>query len=144
MLSQAKLNHASLSRRDWLTLGSVTVVASIMMVLLVQAFALAFWPDIKSFDPLNSFLRSALFTAVPVAGATFLFAFLDSRMAEPAGLFNKIAIAVLIVSIIPDFLLPVANKIFLASSVTAFLHVVAASMTVMILQQGYKWLKPAV
>jgi hypothetical protein len=45
---------------------------------------------------------------------------------------------VLILSIIPDYLLPVEHKTLLASSVTAFLHVVAAVVTVSVLVTGYR------
>jgi hypothetical protein len=44
----------------------------------------------------------------------------------------------LILSIIPDYLLPVEHKTFLASSITALLHVVAAAVTVTILVAGYR------
>lgn len=132
---------ASLSYYNWLNLGLVAIILSVPMVLFVQAIALVVWPDIKSFDPLNSLMRSALFTAVPVAGATLVFAFLAGRMAEPGKLFTKIALAVLVVSLIPDYLLPLANKTLLASSVAAFLHVIAALISIVVLQQGYKQLR---
>jgi hypothetical protein len=45
---------------------------------------------------------------------------------------------VLLISIIPDYVLPVPNKTLLASSVTAFLHVVAALITVVMLVSGYQ------
>ena len=44
----------------------------------------------------------------------------------------------LLLSIIPDYLLPVEYKTFLASSVTAFLHVVASLVIVGVLVSGYR------
>ncbi len=138
MLSQARLTQPL---RNWFNLGLLALIFTVPMVLLIQAFAVSLWPDIQLFDPLNSLARSALFTAVPVIGATVVFAFLAKRVAEPAKLFNKIALAALIISIIPDYLLPVAHKTLLASSVAAFLHVLAGVITIAVLQQGYKRLQ---
>lgn len=105
---------------------------------MVQALAIAIWPDIALFKPLDSYARTALFTLIPAAGATALYAWLTSRKQHPEQTFIKIAAVVLILSVIPDYLLPVEYKTFLASSVTAFLHVVAAAVTVSVLIIGYR------
>lgn len=127
-----------LARNQWIQLGAVTAVASVLAVLIVQALAIAIWPDVVLFKPLDSYARTAIFTAVPAVGATVLFAWLDAHKALPVKTFINIAAVVLILSIIPDYLIPVPHKTFLASTVTAFLHVVAAIITVSALVIGYR------
>jgi hypothetical protein len=131
-------SESALDRNQWLLLGAVTAVASVVAVLIVQIIAMAIWPDIALFRPLDSLARTAVFTAVPAAGATAVFVWLARRRADPVPGFLKIAAIVLVVSIIPDYLLPVEHKTFLASTVTAFLHVVAAAVTVSVLVAGYR------
>lgn len=129
---------AQLTRGQWAKLGLVTALVSIVAVLLVQAIAIAIWPEIAQFGPLDSYLRSAVFTLVPVLGATAVFAWLAERSAEPVATFVKLSVVVLVISIIPDYILPVPNKTLLASSVTAFLHVVAGAITILMLVTGYR------
>jgi hypothetical protein len=45
---------------------------------------------------------------------------------------------VLLLSIIPDYILPVPDKTLLASTITAFLHVVAGVAIVGVLLAGYR------
>lgn len=130
--------NTQVNQNQWVRIGMVTALASIITVLMVQAAAIAIWPDIALFKPLDSYVRTALFTLVPVVGATGLFAWLTRRKTNPMADFLKISAVVLILSIIPDYLLPVEHKTFLASSVTAFLHVVAAVVTVSTLMTGYQ------
>ena len=44
-----------LDRNQWVRLGLTTAVASVLAVLIVQAIALAIWPDIILFKPLDSY-----------------------------------------------------------------------------------------
>jgi hypothetical protein len=99
-------------------MGAVTAVAGIISVLIVQAAAIAVWPDIALFKPLDSYTRTALFTLIPAVGATAVFAWLTRRNTDPVSSFLKISAVVLVLSIIPDYLLPVEHKTFLAGSVT--------------------------
>jgi hypothetical protein len=141
MISQLEYDRqrtTQLSRGEWIRLGLVTAVVSIVAVLAVQALAIAQWPAIALFAPLDSYARSALFTLVPVVIATFLLAWLVERQDRAIQRFIIISIIVLLISFIPDYLLPVPNKTVLASSVAAFLHVVAALTTVLMLVTGYK------
>ena len=130
--------NTQVNQNQWVRIGMVTALASIITVLMVQAVAIAIWPDIALFKPLDSYIRTALFTLVPAVGATALFAWLTHRRTNPVTDFLKISAVVLTLSIIPDYLLPVEHKTFLASSVTAFLHVVAAIVTVSTLVAGYR------
>lgn len=128
-----------LSSSEWVKIGLATAIVSIIAVLALQALAIALWPEIALFAPLDSYARSALFTLVPVAVATFLLAWLVGRQPQRAiQRFITISAIVLLVSFIPDYILPVPNKTVLASSVAAFLHVVAALITVFMLVTGYQ------
>jgi len=131
-------SKSQLDRNQWVLLGAVAAVVSVIAVLVTQAVATAVWPEIALFKPLDSYPRSAIFTLVPAVVAAAIFAWLASRSAQPEPTFLKLAAVVLVLSIIPDYLLPVAHKTFLASSVTAFLHVVAAVITVGVLVGGYR------
>jgi hypothetical protein len=123
---------------DWAQIGALAAAASIAAVVIVQALALALWPEAARFRPLDSYLRSALFTLVPALGATFVFAQLARRVGSPVPRFVRVAAVVLLVSFIPDYLLPDPNKTLLASSIAAFLHLVAGVVTVGVLVAGYR------
>jgi hypothetical protein len=83
-------------------------------------------------------VRAAIFTLAPALVATALFAWLAERRPQPVRTFVTIAAVVLLVSFIPDYLLPVAGKTLLVSTVAAALHVVAAIVTVGVLVVGYR------
>lgn len=128
----------TVGKDQWMRLGATAVAASVLVVLIVQYLAITLWPEIALFKPLDSYLRSAIFTAVPAIIATALFAWLTRHRSQPERTFISISAVVLLLSIIPDYLLPVEYKTFLASSVTAFLHVVAALVIVGVLVSGYR------
>lgn len=123
---------------QWILMGAVAALLAAAVVLAVQWIALAIWPEAALFKPLDSYARSALFTIVPALGATALFAWLAARRPNPVGAFVRIAIVVLLLSFIPDYLLPVPDRTFLASSIAAFMHVVAAAVIVGVLVAGYR------
>jgi hypothetical protein len=123
---------------DWAQIGALAAAASIAAVMLVQALALALWPEAAGFKPLDSYLRSALFTLVPALGATLVFAQLARRTGNPVPAFVQVAAVVLLVSFIPDYLLPDPNKTLLASSLAALLHLVAGAVTVGVLVASYR------
>ncbi len=127
---------------QWLVLGALAATVATAAVLIVLAIAIALWPDVALFKPLDSYARAALFTIIPAFAATGLLAWLAARRADPVRAFVGIAAAVLLLSFIPDYLLPVPDKTFLASSVAAFLHVVAAAAIVGVLVGGYRRLSP--
>lgn len=127
-----------LHRRQWLTLGLTAALGSVLAVLVVQGIALSIWPELALFKPLESYARSALFTLIPALGATGLFAWLAARKEDPAGSFKKIAAVVLLLSLIPDYVLPVPHRTLPASTAAAFLHVIAALVTVSVLVIGYR------
>jgi hypothetical protein len=141
MTTQSALRRrpaAQIETKAWAQLGLGAAVASIAAVLLVQALAIAYWPEIALFKPLDSYARSALFVLVPAVGATAVFAWLVGRREQPVRDFIMLSAIILLVSIIPDYALPDANKTLLASTVTAFLHVVAGIITVTLLTIGHQ------
>lgn len=125
-------------RTAWLRLAIGAALLSAGAVVISQLTALAFWPELIAFEPLNLPLRSALFTALPAFGATGVLAWLDRRVQRPERTFLLISAAVLLISIPPDYLIPIAGKSLLASTVTAALHVVAGTVTVAVLLAGYR------
>lgn len=125
-------------KNRWIRVGLVAAVISILAVLIMQWLAITVWPEIALFEPLDSYLRTAIFIAVPTAIATALFAWLAARKPQPVQTFLKISVVVLLLSFIPDYLLPVAHKTILASSVAAFMHLVAAVVIVTVLVIGYR------
>lgn len=129
-------------RVEWLRLGIGAAILSAAAVVISQLTALAIWPELVAFEPLNLPPRSALFTALPALGAAGVLAWLDRRVRRPARVFVLISAVVLALSIPPDYLLPIAGKSLLASTVTAALHVVAGAVTVAILLVGYRNLRP--
>jgi len=124
--------------RRWLIPGAMAAVGAAIAVVIVQAAAIAVWPDIASFRLLDNLARSALFAAVPAVVATGIFAWMVGNRREPVRDFMVLAGVVLVLSVIPDYTAPVEGKTFLASTVTAFLHVVAAVVTVGVLVRAYR------
>jgi hypothetical protein len=107
-------------------------------VLAVQAVALTFWPEIALFKPLDNYARSALFVFVPAMAATAIFAWLVRQRPQPVRDFIRLSAVVLLLSFIPDYILPDVNKTVLASTVAASLHVVAGLIIVLGLVLGYQ------
>jgi hypothetical protein len=123
--------------REWAKIGLAAAAAASLGVVIVQAIALALWPDIALFKPLDSYARSILFVVVPAFGATAVWAWLVSHTDRPNVKFISLSAVVLLISFIPDYALPVSHKTLLASSVAAFMHVVAAGLMVAVLVAGY-------
>ena len=128
----------AVEQHDWVRIGFKAALFSIVTVLVIQALALAIWPELALFKPLDSYPRSALFTLVPALGATAVFAWLAKHQDRPVEKFLVIAAVVLLISFIPDYALPLANKSLLASSVAAFMHLVAGIVTVATIVSSYR------
>lgn len=126
---------------DWIIIGLKAAIISIVAVLIVQAQATAFWPEITLFRPLDSYARSALFTLVPAIGATAIFAWLAKHQTQPEKKFVILSVTVLLLTFIPDFALPLENKTLLSSSVAAFLHLIAGVATVWVILRSYRNMK---
>ncbi|MCC6190680.1 MAG: hypothetical protein IT318_16745 [Anaerolineales bacterium] len=126
-----------LNGRDWAIIGMAAAAAASAAVVAVQAMAIALWPEIALFKPLDSYPRSILFTTVPALGAAAVLAWLAARQARPGPAFIRLSLAVLLLSFIPDYALPAPHKTVLASSVAACLHVVAGLITMGVLLAGH-------
>lgn len=129
---------SQLGTNQWIRIGLIAAGAAVVAVLIVQFVAIAIWPDVALFKPLDSYPRTVLFTVVPTIGATLIFAWLAAHKPQPVKTFIWISVIFLLVSFIPDYLLPVPYKTLLASSVAAFMHVVAAIVIVGTLVTGYR------
>ena len=136
--SMANGKPADLKLSDWVKSGAVAAIISIAVVLVVRAVAIAIWPEIALFTPLDSYLRTIIFTLVPAIVATALFAWLVGHAKQPIRPFIIISVVVLVISFIPDYILPDPHKTFLASTVAAVLHVAAAIPIVAVLVMGYQ------
>jgi hypothetical protein len=108
----------------------MTATASVVAVLVVQVIALTIWPELASFKPLDSYPRTALFTLVPALGATAVFAWLVKHQSRPVKKFLVLSAVLLLLSFIPDYVLPLENKSLLGSTVAAFMHLTAGISTV--------------
>ncbi len=124
--------------RQWMVLGLTAAAAAIIGVLIARMAALSIWPDVALFQPLDSAVRSAIFTLVPALVATGLLAWLARHSADPVSQFVRISVVVLVLSFIPDYILPVPNRTLIASTIAAFLHIVAAAIIVPTLVIGYR------
>lgn len=113
-------------------------MASLIVAVPILAIARSIWPDIVLFGPTSSYLRLVPFIMVPLAAATAAFAKITSCSATPQRTFLILAGIVLLLSFVPDYILPVAGRTFVASSVAAFLHIVVAIVTVSVLLIGYR------
>lgn len=133
-----KRQPARVQWNEWAKIGSLAALPAVAAVLVVQAVALAVFPEIALFKPLDSYARTALFVLVPAIAATAIFAWLASRKERPVSKFIILSIVVLLISFIPDFVLPDANRTLLASGVAAFMHLVAGVIIVPLLVLGYR------
>lgn len=130
-------NTESLRVTHWLRIGLQAAAGAILAVLLVQLVILSIRPELAAFKPLDSYARSALFTFIPVMGATGIFAWLVKKKDQPVKKFLCISTISLLASFAPDYLLPIANKTLAASTAAAFLHLVAGIVTVSLILFGY-------
>ena len=129
---------ASLTTPRWLWIGIQAALGSILAVLISQAIILALWPDLAAFKPLDSYARSALFTLLPALVATAIFAWLVKTKDQPVTKFLWISAGFLLLSFIPDYVLPVPHRTLAASTAAAFMHLVAGILTVSLILVGYK------
>ena len=128
----------AIKRNDWVKIGLKTAVFSVIAVLIVQAVALAIWPEIRAFKPLDSYPRSAIFTLIPALGATAVFSWLVKHQSQPVKKFIILSGILLLLSLIPDYALPLEGKTLLGSSVAAFMHMVAGIVTVATIVTSYR------
>ena len=91
--------------RRLLWVGPLTILSSIAAVLAVRTVALRLVARPRRFEPLD--IGPPIFdTAVLVAAALIVFAFVAGTSTRPFQLYRRIAFIALLVSFIPDLLLP--------------------------------------
>jgi hypothetical protein len=129
--------QAGITTGSWLRTGLQAGLAAVLVVLLTQAVILSLWPELASFKPLESYPRSALFTFIPALAATAIFARLVKTQERPIRTFLWISAAALLLSFIPDYVLPIPNRTLVASSAAAFLHLLAGIVTGGLILVGY-------
>ncbi len=141
--STASLNNAAVSRtspsiqlRRLLWVGPLTVVAAVVAVQIVRFIILALLPQASNAMQLSVLGISVVFTAVLVIGAVLVFALVARFAANPIKLYQRIALIVLVISLIPDALwarssMPGAS--WPNSIALMVLHVVAWAVTVWML-----------
>ena len=105
--SSNALKQHSLSGRFW-WVGILTIIAAVIMNAIIVFAAHEAFTVAATFTPLQ-FESVIPATAIAVTGALIVFAFIVMRSQQPVRLFRRIAVAVLVVSIIPGLLLPVLN-----------------------------------
>jgi hypothetical protein len=128
---------ARLTKPRWLRIGIQAAFAAILAVLVIQSVILSLWPDLAAFKPLDSYARSVMFTFIPAMAATAVFAWLVKNQEQPMVKFLWIAAGVLLLSFIPDYLLPIPNRTLAGSTAAALLHLTAGIVTVSLILAGY-------
>ena len=102
--SSSVLNRQGISARFW-WVGALTLLAAVVMNTLIVLAAHAVFTVAPAFMPLQ-FVSAIPATIVAVTGAILVFAFISQRSRRPVRLFQRVALCVLLISIIPDLLLP--------------------------------------
>jgi hypothetical protein len=120
--------------RRLIWVGPLTILSSIAAVLVVRSAALRLLGRPRKFEPLD--VGPPIFdTAVLVATALLVFAFVAGKAAHPFRLYRRIAFAALLVSFIPDLMLPgrFPNATWPLVTVLMVMHVAAWAVTVTML-----------
>jgi hypothetical protein len=128
---------AGLTISRWLIIGLQAAAPAILAVLAAQAAILRIRPALGAFKPLDSYARSVLFTLIPAIGAALVFAWLVKTQEKPVVKFLWVATGFLLLSFIPDYILPVPYRTLAASTAAAFLHLLAGIIIVAMLLAGY-------
>ena len=112
--------------------GPMTVVAATLAVWMVQHICLFILPPLPAFSGrILSSIEPALFTAVLVTLAVFVFGWVAEMASRPLRTFRRIALGALIVSCLPNVLGPIMARVLdLGLLALGFLHVVAWAVTV--------------
>jgi hypothetical protein len=92
------------SWRLW-RVGFLTVLAAVIANILIALVARTLFPVASTFTPLQ-LGPVIVFTVIGVMGAVIVFALVVRWAKHPVHLFHRIAWAVLLVSLLPDLLLP--------------------------------------
>ena len=103
--ASSALKRQGLSAQFW-RVGLLTLLAAVAINACIALAAHTLFTVSPTFAPLQ-FASVIPATAVAVTGALLVLALISRRSQQPVRLFRRIALLVLLVSIIPDLLLPV-------------------------------------
>ena len=124
--------------RRLLWVGPLVIVAAVIANVIFAALAVRAFGISNEFLPLTS-EPIAIFTAVGVLGAVIVFAIVARFARDPIPLYRKIALGVLLVSLVPDLLLlwaPPEMRADVPQVIALMLtHVVAAGVCVWLLER---------
>ena len=124
--------------RRLLWVGPLVIVASVVANVVFAALAVRLFGISAEFLPMTS-EPIAVFTAVGVLGAVIVFALVARFSREPISLYRKIALGVLLISLVPDLLLlwaPPEMRADVPQVIALMLtHVVAAAVCVWLLER---------
>lgn len=117
--------------------GGLTIVASVVANLLVRWIGMLVLPVDPSFMPLASWQPTVIFTTMFLVLATIVFLVINAFAANPPRVFNIVAFAALLLSLIPDLMLlinpsamPMGTPTPGAVLILMVQHVVAYAITV--------------
>lgn len=121
------------ARRLWWA-GPLTVVASIMAVLAVRIAAFAVLDLSPEYPPLTP-VGLIFFTVVLVSAGVLVFAVVVRTSATPIRTYRRIALVALVISFVPDLILPVTDPgtTWTAAIVLMVTHVAAWLPVVLLL-----------
>jgi len=132
--SRQATEHVAFSRLLWV--GPLAIVAAIAAIVVIRLIAVAALQPDPRFGPLTPSVPIT-FTFIGVLGAVIVFAIVGRFARRPIRLFRRIALAVLLISFVPDILLLVIGAMpgtTLPNVLTLVLmHVVAWAITVRLL-----------
>ena len=102
--AQTTVKHTGAFGRLW-RVGLLTILVAVIMNTLISLLAKALFPVAPTFMPLQAtgFIPS---TVIGVTGAVIVFALIIRWAKNPVRMFQRVAVTVLIISLIPDLLLP--------------------------------------
>ena len=133
---RAKTRRVDLRRLLWA--GPLAIAASVIANVLFAAVVVRLFGISDEFLPMTAGAITT-FTAVGVFGAVVVFALVARFTREPISLFRKIALGVLLLSLVPDLLLlwaPPEMRADVPQVVALMLtHVVAAGVCVWVLER---------
>ena len=126
------LKRQGLSAQFW-RVGLLTLLAAVVINTVIALAAHILFMVAPTFVPLQ--VASVIpATAVAVTGALLVLALISRRSQRPVRLFRRIALLVLLVSIIPDLLLPVIGlypgTTLPAIGMIMLMHLVTASLCI--------------
>ena len=135
MTASAPGRSRAVNRGRFALVGLGTVVVAVIANVFVYLIGSAFVDYDARFVPLANVGGAIIFTLVPAIGAVLLYALLARFSGNPARIFTMIAVVVLVLSVIPDFMyIPtVPGATGGQTAMLILMHIVAAGVIVSML-----------